>query len=150
MPRSRKGPRLWLRPARFGKDGKLTHAATWVILDGKQIATGCAEGETAEAEQALARHIESKHEPRRLRRIEHITVAEVLSIYDQDKGAGQANQRTYLSRMQRLNDWWGAKMLADVNGQTCRAYAESRGNRGGARREAKRLAKNRDADSGDA
>jgi len=62
-------------------------------------------------------------------------VAEVLSIYDQDKGAGQANQRTYLSRMQRLNDWWGAKMLADVNGQTCRAYAESRGNRGGARRD---------------
>ena len=135
MPRTKKGPRLWLRPARFDKDGKLTHAATYVILAGKQIATGCAEGEASEAEQRLAAYIDAKHEPRRLRRIEQITIAEVLSIYDQDKGHEQANQRTYLSRMQRLNDWWGAKVLADVNGQTSRAYAASRGNRGGARRD---------------
>ena len=56
-------PRLWLRPARFDKDGKLTHAATYVILAGKQIATGCAEGEASEAEQRLAAYIDISTSP---------------------------------------------------------------------------------------
>lgn len=47
MPRSRKKPRLWLRPARGPR------RATWLILDGQtQVATSAAESEVEKA-QAL-------------------------------------------------------------------------------------------------
>lgn len=39
------------------------------------------------------------------------------------------------SRVIALIKWWGDKSLADVNGRNCRAYAEAKGNRGGARRD---------------
>ena len=40
MPRPSKGTRLWLRPARRNKAGKVTRRPTWIILDGgSQVAT---------------------------------------------------------------------------------------------------------------
>jgi integrase len=140
MPRRSKGPRLWYRPPRIDR-GK-PRAGQWLILDGtRQIATGYSEGQDREAETELARYIEDKWRPtRRIRPIEDITVAEVLAVYDADVGPKQVNQRTYLSRLDRLNEWWGDKSLADVNGETCRAYATERGNAGGARRDLQDLA----------
>ncbi|WP_244550791.1 tyrosine-type recombinase/integrase [Bradyrhizobium sp. Rc3b] len=38
-------------------------------------------------------------------------------------------------RIERLNNWWGAKMLGEVNGEACRSYARERAQRGGARRD---------------
>jgi integrase len=35
MSAKSKGPRLWLRKARRARTGRITHAAVWVILDGK-------------------------------------------------------------------------------------------------------------------
>ncbi|HEY6701555.1 MAG TPA: hypothetical protein VI137_12225, partial [Pseudolabrys sp.] len=46
MPRRKQPPRLYLRPARRNKQGKLRAKAVWIILDGgKHIATGCFKGE---------------------------------------------------------------------------------------------------------
>lgn len=41
--------------------------------------------------------------------------------------------RKFKKRIARLKEWWGAKMLADVNGERCRKYA--RGKKSSARRD---------------
>lgn len=43
--------------------------------------------------------------------------------------------RKFKKRIERLNDFGGAKMLADVEGDFCRDYVKERGNKGGARRD---------------
>lgn len=138
MPRQAKGPRLWLRKERFNKaTGKRVSAAAWVIIDGtRHIATGCAPNEVGEAERQLAEYNVTRYRPTRKERdIESISVADVLMVYEADKGPGQANQKKFTERLLRLNSWWGAKMLDEVNGETCRAYEKSRGKPGGARRD---------------
>ena len=62
-------------------------------------------------------------------------MSEVLAIYDADCRERQANKRTFDGRIERLNDWWGDKFLADINGQSCRDYVKFRKNVGGARRD---------------
>lgn len=129
MPRQAKGPRLWLRKERFDKaTGKRISAAAWIIIDGaKHIATGCSEGEAEAAARALAEYNVARYRPpRRERDIEQIGIADVLMIYISDKREGQANKPKFDERMDRLNDWWGAKMLDEVNGETCRAYVKWR------------------------
>lgn len=138
MPRPRKGPRLWFRPERFDKKtGKRISAGAWIIIDGsRQIGTGCAEHQVDEAERALAEYNVERYRPtRRERDIEQITVGDVLLTYDSDCRDHQANKRTFDGRLKRLNDWWGAKLLADVNGQSCRDYVKFRKKVGGARRD---------------
>lgn len=137
MPRSAKTARLWWRSERRDKAGKLLAKGTWIILDGgKHFATGCALEQVGEAEAKLAAHIAEKYSPeRRLRDIERIDVADVLSVYDEDKGAGQANKAKFDERLVRLASWWGGKMLSEVTGENCRAYAASRRTPGGARRD---------------
>jgi integrase len=136
MSRRSKGAHLWYRQERR-KHGKLVARATWLILDGgKHYATGCDAGEIGEAQNRLAEHIAAKHQPRRkIADIEAIDVADVLSIYDDDKRGGQANKPKFDERMLRLTRWWGGKMLSDVTAETCRAYVRSRGSPGGARRD---------------
>ncbi|MDA9448540.1 integrase [Bradyrhizobium sp. CCBAU 21360] len=43
--------------------------------------------------------------------------------------------RKFKKRIERLNEWWGAKMLGEVNGEACRSYTKWRGKKGGARRD---------------
>ena len=83
MPRRSKGARLQLKAARRGKSGKITHQATWIIRDnGRDVSTGCAANEIAAAERKLEDYIASKYTPkRRVRHIDDIPVADVLSIY---------------------------------------------------------------------
>lgn len=137
MPRPKKGPRLWFRPERFDKEGKRISHGVWIIIDGsKHVSTGAAAGEEEAAERALAEYrVEQFRPPRRERDIEQITVAEVLAIYDADCREAQANKRTFDGRIVRLTEFFGDMILADVNGQTCRAYAKDRGSPGGARRD---------------
>jgi integrase len=52
-----------------------------------------------------------------------------------DRGPHQANQKQLEARVARLNEFWGARKLPDVNGQTCRDYTTWRGSNGGARRD---------------
>jgi hypothetical protein len=41
----------------------------------------------------------------------------------------------FKKRIERLNAWWGAKMLGEVNGEACCSYGKQRRNRGGAKRD---------------
>jgi integrase len=59
----------------------------------------------------------------------------VLSIYLDDCGERQSNQRTLFGRITRLNDFWGDFRLSEVTGDKCREYAQHVGRRGAARRD---------------
>ncbi|ODM75720.1 tyrosine-type recombinase/integrase [Bradyrhizobium elkanii] len=151
MPRRSKGARLQLKAARRDEAGRITHRATWIIRDnGRDIGTGCASDEVAAAEQALKDYIASKYIPKRKAQdIESIPIGDVLSIYldaelatlrDRFKVAEDDEEtipgiRKFKKRIGRLNDWWGARMLANVDGEQCRQFARERGNKGGARRD---------------
>ena len=88
------------------------------------------------AQQALGDYIKWKYTPTRKERdIESIAIADVLSIYVDDCGARQVNQAKFYERIARINNFWGGKMLADVTGESCRAFIRERGNDGGARRD---------------
>ena len=92
-----------------------------------------------EAEQALADYIARKYQPERSRRdIEDIDCADVLSIYLTDIGE-PGEQQEIEPRIERLNEYWGGKMLAQINAQSCAGYAKHRGNPGGARRDLETL-----------
>ena len=134
MPRSSKGARLWLRPARR-KGGRLIASAVWIIIDGsKHIATGCLKHQAGEAEKQLAAYISDKYRPsRRARDIDEIDVADVLSIYLDDCGPRIADQPKLERTISRLNDYWGGKVLSQVSTAECRGYVKSRGKTGGAR-----------------
>ena len=124
MPPRAKGARLWLRPERRSASGKFISRASWLILDaGRHIATGCAAGEIAAAEARLAEYIASKYRPRRKERdIEEIKIADVLTIYLEDRGDAQSRRNELEERLGRLNEFWGAKTLAEISGETCGAY----------------------------
>jgi integrase len=137
MPAQRKGARLWLRPTRRNKSGRIIARATYLILDaGRHHPTGCFAGEADRAERKLAQYIAAKYQtPRKERELENIFVADVLSIYIDDCAPKQERARKkFDGRMAGLNEFWGGKKLSDVTAATCRAYAEQR-KQGGARRD---------------
>jgi integrase len=136
MSRQSRGPRLWWRKERrIGR--KVIAQGTWIVIDGREHhATGCFVGENRKAQGFLAAYIAEKYSPeRRLKDIESIDIADVLSVYDEDCRETQANKKKFDERMTRLAKWWGGKMLAAVNGVNCRAYTKHRGNDGGSRRD---------------
>jgi integrase len=136
MPRQSRGPRLWWRKERR-RGRKVVARGTWLVIDGgKHYSTGCFAGEDRKAQEFLAAYIAEKYSPeRRLKDIESIDVADVLSVYDDDCRERQANKVKFDERLARLVKWWGGKMLSDVTGVSCRAYTKFRGNNGGSRRD---------------
>jgi integrase len=85
MSRRSSGPHLWRRADIYDKSGKLTHHATWIIIDGtRQRGTGCALEDIAGAERALAEYIGKKH-VREIQSAKHppneIPIAAVLDKY---------------------------------------------------------------------
>jgi hypothetical protein len=84
-----------------------------------------------------------------VRHIDDIPVADALSIYldaqldklrhrfaiDSETEDTVPAIRKFKKRVERLNEWWGAKMLGDINGEACRSYTKMRGKKGGARRD---------------
>lgn len=125
MPRRAKGPRLWIRPARRDKDGRVTHQPAYFILDqGRQIATGCAPKDVQAAEQALANHITEKYRPPTgLRDPSQIPVADVLATYLTDIVPAHSRPDETMRRIGRVSAFFGEKVLSDVNGPSCRSYA---------------------------
>jgi hypothetical protein len=103
MPRRSRGPRLWWRKERR-KGRKIIAQGTWIVIDGGQHhATGCFAGEARKAQEYLASYIAEKYSPdRRLRDIESIDVADVLSVYDEDCRERQANRPKFDERLSRL------------------------------------------------
>lgn len=143
MPRAAKAARLWLRPARKLAAGAVVEPGRWFILDrGRQIGTGCIEGDVAGAERALARYTARKYAPaRNERRLSEIPVCDVIAIYVLDRIPEQANPKKAIERAARLNEFFGAMTLDKITAETCREYAAHRaaetGSRkgGGARRD---------------
>jgi len=102
----------------------------------KHYPTGCFAGEAESAERRLAEYIASKYEaPRKGRHLEDIPLADVLSIYVDDRGPKQRNRPKFDERIARLNEFWGAMTLSEVTGDACRRYEAERGSAGGARRD---------------
>jgi integrase len=56
------------------------------------------------------------------------------AIYN-ERSSPQTEITEFADRIGRLNDFFGGKMLADVNAQTCGQYVKARGRPGGARRD---------------
>lgn len=133
-------PRLYKRPAR--REGGKFKPAMWVVRDlQKVVSTGVAAGanETKapiEAEQFLSKYIAEKYDPsRRAKDIANILIGDVLIIYDQDKGGENNPDKNLAGHIDRLNEFWGAKTLIEINPKTCRDYWNSRPGIGGARRD---------------
>jgi integrase len=125
LPRPPEPPRLHLRAARY-RDGKIRTHSTWVILDsGKEISTGCRAEDRAGAEAALAAYIADKHsEPSRKKRqdIAEILIADVCAVYLRDKAPDHKRPEKTAERFVQLLEWWGDKVLEDINGRSCRDY----------------------------
>jgi integrase len=117
--------------------GKLTHAATWIILDGgRQFSTGIDARDILGAQQALADYINKRHTDSiasAFRTADKIPVADVLNLYLQDIVPKHHNPMATVRRMKRLLAFFGRKYLSEVNGQLCREYARSRESQSSAR-----------------
>ena len=125
MPRPRKPPRLYLRTS-------VRCAATWVILDGgAEHRTSCGARDRQGAEAALAAYLAAKHRPeRRERHLADIRIADVIAIYARDVIPGLSRPGAAAERAERLLLWWADRILAEVTGATCRAYAAAREGQG--------------------
>ena len=143
MPRRAAGPRLYLEKAQRDADGKLTHHARWCIKDrGRKYSTGCSEDDSRGAEKALAAYIAEKHvagAASGVRSPAAIPLADVVALYARHIADRHARPHETSARLDRLLNFFGDKMLGDVNGELCRAYVRERGRQFAARRELEEL-----------
>jgi integrase len=139
MPYQSKGARLWSRSARRDASGRVTHTAAWIIRDGPyQESTGCSIDDRAGAERALAAYIARKHLAQAVTEPRHPSqtpVADVLALYARDTAPRHARPKETAGRIRALLAFFGDKMLGEVNGALCRAYAAQRSTDAAARRE---------------
>lgn len=132
MPAKAKGARLWLRRARRDSRGRITHPAVWVILDGPhQQSTECREGDRGGAEKRLEEYLNRKHtkavtERKSVRDPDQIPVADVLALYAMQVAPNVGRPKEYAAKIARLLDYFGDKMLSDINGDLCRAFVATR------------------------
>ncbi|WP_316207533.1 site-specific integrase [Bradyrhizobium sp. SZCCHNR3118] len=140
MSRNSKGPRLHKRGTRFNKDGSIKRHPVWVVLDGgKEISTGVAaspdQSKAPEAaERFLTEYLIKKHKTdRTVKDIEHIKIDTVLSIYlednvDSDKPDDDltVDERQLMQRIARLSEYWGEKVLTEINTKAGKGYVKFR------------------------
>ncbi|MCJ2132220.1 tyrosine-type recombinase/integrase [Methylobacterium sp. E-045] len=137
MSRPSKGARLYAQAERRDpRTGELLERAIWVIRDGgTKRSTGVPVTDDRrappEAEQAFSRYLAEKHTPPREghRPLAAIPLADVINIYLTDCADRQARPKEVAQRARALLTFWGTKSLAQVNGDSCRAYVEEGGTR---------------------
>ena len=136
MSRPSKGARLIAQKERRGPDGSLLERAVWIIRDGavkRSTGVGVTDDRRAppDAEQALSRYLAEKHTAPRdgYRPLAEIPVADVIAIYVADCAARQARPKEVGQRAKALLAFWGSRTLAQVSGETCRAYVAKGGTR---------------------
>ena len=143
MPAPAKGPRLWLRKARRGKRGRITHPAVWIVLDGKhQESTGCGPDDRSGAERSLEAYLNRKYltaAQKGVRDPNQIPIADVLALYGNAIAPAHARPRETAQRIERLLSFFGDKMLSAIDGNLCRAYAKRRTTDAAARRDLEEL-----------
>lgn len=135
--RKRAPPRLWLRKAQRDGAGRISHAAVWIIKDGKhRESTGCTEHDLGGAGDALTAYLNEKHTAAAdsgERPPAAIPVADVLNRYVRDKVKPEATEAR--RRIKALAAFFGGDTLADIDGDRCRAYVAHRGSEASGRRE---------------
>ncbi|TBG84482.1 hypothetical protein ELG69_10360 [Rhizobium leguminosarum] len=135
MPRNRKEPYLYKRPARYDTNGKRTHKATFIIRDGDdQIATGCGFADVERARQLLRDYIVRKYADKPLkkgREEEEVFIADLLRYYleanvDWIESMKGAKRRWTIKQFVRLNDFWGGFTVDQINKANSKKYQENR------------------------
>ena len=130
MPRKSKGPRLQYRRDK----------GYWYIRDDKRsLGTGCTENEVGGAEKALAAYIDSKHEITSSSRPSEVGLTDVLILYTDDIGPTWSRPEDLGYIIDALEPFWGARTVADIRGETCRAYVKRRSTISNARKELETL-----------
>ena len=116
MPRKSKGPRLWFRKA--GKE--------WIIRDDETYQrTGCSESQAKEAEGKLAEYIQAKWKPDTSNTSPgHTDCAAVIMIYLDHRLPITPRPQELVSICERLNNFWGGKMVSKIIGDSCRAFTK--------------------------
>jgi len=144
MPYPGKGARLWFQKPRRDRNGKLIERGVWCIRDGpvkKRIGFG--EGtDRGTLEDELADYIRAKRKiPRdRDRHPSQVMIADVISIYAEDKAPKNSRPKEVAGRLGKLLDFVGdprhrCERLDQLNAKTCEAYEVWRGAPAAARRE---------------
>lgn len=64
-----------------------------------------------------------------------MTVGDVVIIYGEEKAPKTARPKETLAMLDRINDFFGEMTVSEIRGQSCRDFADERGNEGGARRD---------------
>lgn len=126
MPRKTKGARLAWRDESRKADGSLRNAAGWFIRDGSTFLSACGgTGDRERAEKRLAQYIAEKYQPARERdrAPEEILVADVVNIYLTDIAPTHARPQETAARLGAILDFFGDKLLTDINGALCREFA---------------------------
>jgi integrase len=111
MPRSAKGPRLYLDSKR----------QQWIIRDRASfVRTGCPTDDIKGAEKALQEYLGAKHQPRSG---PDPLIADVLLAYSRDHLPHTKSAAKAASNISALAAWWGARRVSGVTSANCRAYA---------------------------
>ena len=121
MPRPKRPPRLALRKDRDG-------IRRYVIRDGEHYErTGCLENDLEGASEKLALYLARKREPVVTeRRPQRLTIGDVLMVYLTAREEKVTSLSEFEARIARLNEFWGHRAVADIRGDTCRAYVQER------------------------
>jgi len=117
MPRKR-------HPARLRLKDRQERGQRWVIVDGRtEIDTGCGAGDYKEAQERLGEYLaETKTIDTSIRNPAQVSVADVIALYIKNNPAPPGCYHAT-----PLLDFFGLKTLRDINGQLCRDYAKTRG-----------------------
>lgn len=121
MPRPAKPARLVWRDAM-----SKTKAGWYIEHRGKRIPTGCDKSEVVEAEGKFRDWLTGQKKPSRQkgRHPDDVTVADVIDVYGEEVAPTHAKPGETVSRLLVVNDAWGTKTLADINGKLCRDYID--------------------------
>jgi integrase len=116
MPRTSTGPKLWFDKAR----------QRWTISDGKsKRRTNCRRDEIEAAKAELAKYIAEHHTVDSSSKV----IADILMAYIDEVITGKVSEPDSLMMINRVNAWWGAKLVADITHANCKAYAKHRGDK---------------------
>ncbi|CDX22486.1 Phage integrase [Mesorhizobium sp. ORS 3324] len=138
MSRTSKGARLVWRDESRKQDGALRSRAGWFIRDGSAFVSACGgTGCRERAEKRLANYIIEKYQPVRERGRDPTTVAiaDAVGVYLTDVACAHAKPKETARRMVAVLNWFGDKVIGDIDGKTCRDYAKAHGGGAAARRQ---------------
>lgn len=115
MPKKSRGPYLKWRP---DKDA-------WYIYEyknGREHCQSTATDDHPEAQKALAEYIIESSRPQGRHRPDQRAIADSLADYADERGVNLKSQKTFLTCLERLNEFWGEKPVSAVTENACRDY----------------------------